>query len=386
MNGKTAGAVVIVLIVVIAVVLFLVSPGQGLFNQRPVAEAGGDKSVLVKTSVGFNGANSRDPDGSIKQYRWSFGDGTSSEGSIVSHTYASPGSYTTTLTVTDDKGATATDTCQVTVTYISLRTSVSASSQQWQRSPITDLPECAVTIKYTVNNDGTASDIASVLLSMDGNTVKQQSFSINPGGSFSDQYVITVNYDTSHQFVVRADAWESSSSSSIYHEATIPRHKPINYARLFITPEDQVVVQKEAEITTNWIIPDIIELRDWIAGNIKYTDDIQTHNTNDYWQLPRETISLKTGDCEDYSILLVSLLRANGYAPSDVYVVGGSSTSGDSGHAWVEVKTDLGWWTIEPQWSTGEGIFGALLSGQFTEVSGYKAQNKFNDVESYTIP
>jgi PKD repeat protein len=384
MKGKIIVGIVVIIAIIAA--LSFTPLGQSLFNQSPIAEAGPDKTILVKKTVSFDGTGSKDPDGSIVKYSWSFGDGTSSEGSFASHAYASSGSYTVTLTVTDNKGATATDTCSVTVTYISLRTSVWVSPMQWQRNPTTDLPECTVTITYMVNNDGTASDTASALLSMDGITEKQQSFSINPGGSFSDQYITTVDYDTSHQFVVRADAWESSSSSSTRLEATLPRYMPIDYATLFITPRDPVIVQKEAEITTSWIIPDIVELRDWVAGNIKYSYDSQAHGTNDYWQLPRETISLKTGDCEDFAILLVSLLRANGYGSSDVYVMGGSSTSGGPGHAWVVVKMEFGlWWTIEPQQSTGEGIIWSILSGQLTEVSGYTAQYKFNDVEFYTI-
>jgi len=58
--------------------------------------------------VDFDGSASRDPDGSIVSYQWSFGDGSSGSGATVSHTYSAPGSYSATLTVTDDDGASAT--------------------------------------------------------------------------------------------------------------------------------------------------------------------------------------------------------------------------------------------------------------------------------------
>ncbi|MFC2095737.1 PKD domain-containing protein [Candidatus Bipolaricaulota bacterium] len=57
--------------------------------------------------VAFNGAASSDPNGSIVTYMWSFGDGSTGSGSSVLHTYATQGSYTCTLTVTDDEGLAA---------------------------------------------------------------------------------------------------------------------------------------------------------------------------------------------------------------------------------------------------------------------------------------
>ena len=49
---------------------------------------------------------SSDPDGTIASRLWTFGDGGTSTLANPSHTYAAAGSYTATLTVTDDNGAT----------------------------------------------------------------------------------------------------------------------------------------------------------------------------------------------------------------------------------------------------------------------------------------
>ena len=54
--------------------------------------------------VSFDGSSSSDADGSISSYSWDFGDEEMGEGETTSHTYAEPGTYTVTLTVTDDGG------------------------------------------------------------------------------------------------------------------------------------------------------------------------------------------------------------------------------------------------------------------------------------------
>ena len=85
-------------------------------NQAPVADTGGPYTGNVGTSITFLGNGSTDSDGEITAYEWDFGDGTTKNGSIVTHTYTSEGNYTVTLTVTDDDGAQNTDTTKAYIT------------------------------------------------------------------------------------------------------------------------------------------------------------------------------------------------------------------------------------------------------------------------------
>ena len=65
----------------------------------------------------FNGSTSSDPDGSISTYKWNFGDAVNSTVTTAStnHTYAAPGTYHVTLTVTDSAGLTGTVSHNITV-------------------------------------------------------------------------------------------------------------------------------------------------------------------------------------------------------------------------------------------------------------------------------
>ncbi len=71
-------------------------------NQRPTASF---TSACTGLSCSFDGSASKDPDGSLTSYVWDFGDGSSGSGVSPSHTYGAAGTYSVSLTVTDDKGA-----------------------------------------------------------------------------------------------------------------------------------------------------------------------------------------------------------------------------------------------------------------------------------------
>jgi parallel beta-helix repeat protein len=86
-------------------------------NVPPIADAGDDKVEDEGGQINFDGSNSIDTASDINSlfYRWDFGDGTVGNGKIVSQRYEDNGTYTVTLQVTDDDGATSVNSINVTV-------------------------------------------------------------------------------------------------------------------------------------------------------------------------------------------------------------------------------------------------------------------------------
>jgi PKD repeat protein len=70
---------------------------------------------VTRVDVTFDASLSTDSDGRIARYAWNFGDGSNDEGVIVKHEFKSIGTFLVSLTVTDDRGQSATLSKNVTV-------------------------------------------------------------------------------------------------------------------------------------------------------------------------------------------------------------------------------------------------------------------------------
>ncbi len=131
-------------------------------NVPPVAAF---TSVVNNLDVQVDGSGSSDSDGVVASYAWTFGDGATAIGAAAQHTYAAAGSYSVTLTVTDDKGATAVLARQVSVTTAPVNvppvaafiSSVNGLQVQVDGSSSSDADGSVISYAWTFGDGGTAT-------------------------------------------------------------------------------------------------------------------------------------------------------------------------------------------------------------------------------------
>lgn len=135
-------------------------------------------------TVSFDGNGSSDQDGNIVAYDWSYGDGsTNGSDAASSHIYNTPGTYTATLTVTDNSGLKNSATQTISVTQSTADLSMKVGSTSLTRKLLSrGKSQCVANI--TVNYGASAVTGATVYGSWSG-SVKTKSGYKTVSGSTS---------------------------------------------------------------------------------------------------------------------------------------------------------------------------------------------------------
>ena len=100
----------------VVIILLLLFGCTRLFNRPPFAQFTANPTFgSAPLTVTFDASGSYDPDGTVVDYRWNFGDSQTGAGVHQTHIYTRSGTYTAELVVYDNKGATDSTTRTITV-------------------------------------------------------------------------------------------------------------------------------------------------------------------------------------------------------------------------------------------------------------------------------
>jgi len=192
------------------------SATQTVLNRAPIASfTESAETVSSGESIHFDASGSRDPDGTIVNYLWNFGDGNTATGVTVDHAYADDGVYTVTLTVTDDDGATD---------------SATATKNVLNRLPLASFTQNATTVMQdeAIHFDASGSRdpdgaIVNYLWNFgDGNTAT--GVIVNHAYSEEGNYTVTLTVTD-----------DDGASSSVVAETTVATEAAVSLAVLSVT-------------------------------------------------------------------------------------------------------------------------------------------------------
>jgi PKD repeat protein len=174
------------------------------YNQPPAALA--DASVTeayAGESVQFDGTGSSDDDGEIVSYVWDFDDGHIAEGATPEHIFDAVGTYTVTLTVTDNRGAESSDQILIEVQEVA---SLSATIRIFPRTLNLGSKGRWVTawIKMPKGYSASEVDPGSIRMLVEGSSDPVFSVSNSKRGRFHKKRWLKVKFD--RQDVVAAIA------------------------------------------------------------------------------------------------------------------------------------------------------------------------------------
>lgn len=85
----------------------------------------------------------------------------------------------------------------------------------------------------------------------------------------------------------------------------------------------------------------------WVNHRIAFESDIENYGVSDYWASARESLARGRGDCEDYAIAKLELLRAAGVPAADLYLVVAKDLVRRVDHAVLVVRMSDGYWVLD---------------------------------------
>ncbi len=189
-------------------IVTIAAPNPCAGNTPPNAVITSPASGLVNQVLNFSGLSSSDSTGTIQSYAWNFGDGQTANGVNVSHSYASAGDKTVTLTLTDSCGANASTTRVIVISQ--------PNSAPFQVSAGVDrtitLPTSSVTLTGSAQDDGFPNPPGSLSYSW----IKLSSNPASASVNFSSPNSASTNasFSVAGSYTIRLTVSDSQLSTS----------------------------------------------------------------------------------------------------------------------------------------------------------------------------
>lgn len=145
---------------------------KDLINYAPKAVIGiSPAAPNTNQNVNFDASGSTDENGDTMTYAWNFGDGSTATTMATTHAYTTAGTYTVTLTVTDEHGKQTVTTTLVTVTNAA----------------------AAASIPRSTGGGGGGSSISTVQISTQGNQMTFRAYEMLRFQFGTTRYPVTMN-------------------------------------------------------------------------------------------------------------------------------------------------------------------------------------------------
>jgi PKD repeat protein len=158
---------------------------------------------IYPCEIAFDGGPSRDPDGTIVDYSWNFGDGGRGSGQVARHTYTRWGTFSVSLTVRDNSGASASKVRNIEIRRIFQPLSIRWESHQdeslfqtryvievsWDRNPANDSLGVQIVLHRIWRKKAGESDLAFKPI---GEVTADVYSYVDKGAGSDNTYVYTV--------------------------------------------------------------------------------------------------------------------------------------------------------------------------------------------------
>jgi predicted transglutaminase-like cysteine proteinase len=85
----------------------------------------------------------------------------------------------------------------------------------------------------------------------------------------------------------------------------------------------------------------------YVNRRVRFVDDRVQYGVEDFWSPAAQTLSRGKGDCEDFAIAKLAMLRRAGFATSDLYLVIAKDLVRRQDHAVAVARVDGKYWLLD---------------------------------------